>query len=268
MGNVFVKTSEWTVARMGGDGTGETGGRYRFVNNTFLLGASTNEAFAMQDSIESVEMHNNVFVQTGGSGASVYTDSDAVWKGGTQVLTGSGNWIQNGIQNVPQGFTGTLRGADAGFVKLATFDVEPTQKSPLVDAGVDAPASPAGHEFPNPLAAPLFVPPLRTLNKVGMASPRQSVGTIRYRSLRVRESGEHGSRREHGADGLRSGRGGRLGGRSRRGCGRWIRSEVRLESFGGRWLRLSRRRRTRPLSGSLHRRRRGAALGGSAPRIT
>src|SRR5204863_6896191 len=41
VGNVFVKTSTYQVARIGGDGTGQSFGRYRFVNNTFVLGTGT-----------------------------------------------------------------------------------------------------------------------------------------------------------------------------------------------------------------------------------
>jgi hypothetical protein len=37
VGNVLIKTSEWRIARIGGDGTGNTAGRYRFVNNTMIL---------------------------------------------------------------------------------------------------------------------------------------------------------------------------------------------------------------------------------------
>ena len=64
VGNVFIKNSEWRVARIGGDGTGNTSGRYRFVNNTMILGDASETAISMQETVESVELHNNVILGT------------------------------------------------------------------------------------------------------------------------------------------------------------------------------------------------------------
>ena len=178
VGNVFRKTSEWTIARMGGDGTGETGGRYRFANNTILLAASTKNAFYMQDSIESIELHDNVIVQIGGPGAQIYDDGDAAWKSGAPVIGGSNNWVQEGIGNVPTAWTGTVTGADPAFIDIGKLDLQLTEHSTLVDAGASTTASPAGFEFPSPQAVPAFVPPLHTLNVAGKASPREAIGAI------------------------------------------------------------------------------------------
>ena len=178
VGNVFRKTSEWTIARMGGDGTGATSGRYRFANNTFILAASTQNAFYMQDAIESIELSNNVFFQPGAPGAKIYDDGDAAWTSGAAVIRGSNNWVQEGLGNVPSAWSATITGADPGLFDVAQFDFQPKETSPLVDAGAATTASPPGFEFPSPLATPAFVPPLHTLNVVGMAAARQLVGTI------------------------------------------------------------------------------------------
>ena len=51
------------VIRVGGDGTGQTFGRYRFANNTIVLGQATTSAlFRVFDGIESIEMYGNAFL--------------------------------------------------------------------------------------------------------------------------------------------------------------------------------------------------------------
>jgi hypothetical protein len=108
----------------------------------------------------------------------VFDDGDAAWKSGSAVIGGSNNWVQEGIGNVPSGWTGTLGGADPAFLDLGGSDLQLTDHSTLVDAGGSATASVAGFDFPSPLAVPAFVPPLHTLNVAGKASPRELVGSI------------------------------------------------------------------------------------------
>ena len=67
VGNVFAKGgghSSFWIARIGGDGTGQTYGRYRFVHNTFVLASDSAGAFRVFDGIDSFEAHNNVFYKT------------------------------------------------------------------------------------------------------------------------------------------------------------------------------------------------------------
>lgn len=178
VGNVFRKRSEYMIARMGGDGTGETAGRYRFVNNTMILAPEGWAAFYMQHAIESVEMHNNVIYQMGGAVASVYDDSEAAWTSGAAVIGGSSNWVHEGIMNLPTAWGGTMRGADPGFVAVDALELVLAEGSPLQDTAAEAISSPPGFDFPSPLALPDFVPPLHTLNFFGMASTRQRIGPL------------------------------------------------------------------------------------------
>jgi hypothetical protein len=167
LGNVFWKRgtaakndSNFAVFRVGGDGTGESHGRYRFVNNTIIAG--TGAVFRCFDSLESVEMHNNVFHRPGG-GLNLTRVSDASWTQGHPVFAGSNNWITSGAVNVPAEWKGTLQGSDPGFASLAGRDLRPAAGSPLLNAGNAAPAGPDGFPFPNPLFPPAFCPPFQAL---------------------------------------------------------------------------------------------------------
>src|SRR5262249_47637114 len=56
VGNVFFKTNAKSdVVRIGGDGTSDTNGRYRFLNNTFILSTQTQGLIRANDGIESLE---------------------------------------------------------------------------------------------------------------------------------------------------------------------------------------------------------------------
>ena len=74
VGNVIVHTNAafGSVIRVGGDGTGQSKGRTRFVNNTFILASGTDSTvFRIFDGIQSVEMHNNVIDVTAGGTARI-----------------------------------------------------------------------------------------------------------------------------------------------------------------------------------------------------
>jgi hypothetical protein len=178
VGNVFVKTQGSFVARIGGDSEeGDTGGRYRFVNNTFILQDDSPAAIQAFARVESLEMHNNAFYRIGGGGVEVLEDDDAEWTAGEPILAGQANWVPT-ASAVPDGWTGTLTGADPGFSDIGGDDPRPTASSPLVDAGTSSPSSPAGHDFPDPLALPLAHPPLRALEAPGTAEERPVTGAI------------------------------------------------------------------------------------------
>ncbi|MBP7864493.1 MAG: FG-GAP repeat protein [Acidobacteria bacterium] len=193
VGNVIWKktipsgyTDYWYVARVGGDGTGDSYGRFRFVNNTILCGGRA--VFRIHYGIESVEMHNNVFWRVGGGPVTVFTEQDIDWRPGQRTIGGSGNWVPTGSSSIPAGWIGTLTGADPGFADLAGGDLSPAGGSPLLDHGTSSPASPPGYPFPNPLFPPAFLPDA-SAQAPGTAQPRAVDGAIDIGAF------EHGSLR-------------------------------------------------------------------------
>jgi MYXO-CTERM domain-containing protein len=178
VGNVFRKTGNHYMARFGGDGTGQTNGRYRFFGNTVILAPGSSAVFRLYDGIESVEMHDNVFYRAGGGGVQVIRDSDASWTTGHAVIAGSHNWVAAGSTEVPSSWTATLTGADPGFVAASARDFRPTAGSPLRGQGIINPASAPGFAFPSPLAAALSQPPLHRIEALGAALPRLAMGAV------------------------------------------------------------------------------------------
>lgn len=162
VGNVLRKTSGSFVVRIGGDGAGETNGRYRFVNNTIIANAATKTIFRLFDGLESVEMHNNVFVGVAGRSLTLLRDAEAKWAKGHAIIGGSNNWVPTGM-NTPAQWTNTRSGTNPGFVNASSFDYTPTPTSVLRNAGNEMPTSPAEAPFPNPSSLPLFVPPTRKI---------------------------------------------------------------------------------------------------------
>lgn len=178
VGNVlyqgYTSRSHYPI-RVGGDGTGQTFGRYRFVNNTIVLGnASTSAVFRVFDGIESVEMHNNALYRLGGSAVTVLNDSSARWKNGRQIA-GKNNWVTSGSSAIPSTWTGTKQAMNPGFTNVGARDLTPASGSGLRDAGASNLAGPTGYPFPSPLASPAYEPPRHAL---GAAVPRTLVGAI------------------------------------------------------------------------------------------
>ncbi|MCU0293206.1 MAG: right-handed parallel beta-helix repeat-containing protein, partial [Thermoanaerobaculaceae bacterium] len=174
VGNVLLKRNTFYVTRVGGDGTGETNGRYRFVNNTFLCGSSA--AFRIFDGIESIEMHNNVFHRDGGV-VTITRTVEASWVAGEQIA-GSKNWVLTGAASVPAQWTGTITGAGPGFTSLTGNDLRPAAGSPLLDQGSASPSGPPGYPFPGPLFPPAKHPPAHQPQAPGSAEARPAVGVI------------------------------------------------------------------------------------------
>lgn len=154
VGNVLIQRGDWMIGRFGGDGTADTSGRYRFAYNTVILGPSAT-GFWLRDGIESVAMHDNVFLAEGGS-PTLVDDGDAYWVSGPQ-LAGERNFVQAGL-TAPAFFTSTVTGDDPMLIDLAGGNLVPLEGSPLKDAGQPG-AGPAGFEIPSPLAVPTAVPP-------------------------------------------------------------------------------------------------------------
>lgn len=166
VGNVFVKRGAnegFAVVRFGGDGTGQSWGRYRFAFNTVLVASATGAVFRLFDGLESVEMHGNVFARRGGGAVNLVraAEGEVDWAAG-RAVAGTNNWVPAGSTNVPSEWTGTLAGADPGFVEpddLAALDLRPADAaSPLVDSAVAPPPAFSGHPFPAPLGTPLVSP--------------------------------------------------------------------------------------------------------------
>ncbi len=181
VGNVIYQgytTRSHPAIRIGGDGTGQTNGRYRFLNNTIVLGnATTSPVFRIFDGIDSVEMHNNVLFRLGGGAVNVFTDGDASWVSGRSIA-GKNNWVTSGSTAIPTTWTGTLQGTNPGFVDINAKNVRLASGSALANAGTSSPASASGHAFPSPLASTGFEPPLHALMAVGSAVRRVAVGAL------------------------------------------------------------------------------------------
>ena len=153
VGNVLRKTSTSFVARIGGDATGWSKGRYRFVNNTIITTTGSGAVFRLFDELESVEMHNNVIV-TNGTGAPNVMRAAAgefMWVNGA-TSPGSNNWVMTGATNVPTQWTGTVMGASPGLTNL-TSDPRPAAGSPVLGAGNASPAGPRRVCVPEPAVA-------------------------------------------------------------------------------------------------------------------
>jgi hypothetical protein len=155
VGNVLVhRRGDFRyAARVGGDATGESEGRYRFVSNTFVATGGTGYTiFRAFDRLESIEAVGNVMHRPGG--LQVLREAEAEWVGGARAVSGAANWITAG-SDVPGELAGGPSGADPGL----DGDLRPVAGSPLVDVGYAAPLVAA------------FEPPLAGLAAAGAARP-------------------------------------------------------------------------------------------------
>jgi len=172
VGNVLICRSDLPVVQIGHDGK-EYGsrGRYRIVNNTFLVSEKCPDAIQARSELESVEMHNNVFYRLGGGPVTLLAEDTAQWTKGGRICAGQNNWVPEGSACPPE-WRGTIVGRDPGFRNLAAFDLRPRPGSPLIGAGARKLESPVGYPFPQPFFPPAFLPPDRRAEAVGAARPR------------------------------------------------------------------------------------------------
>lgn len=182
VGNVIVHSSPLNpfgaVIRLGGDGTGESRGRYRLVNNTIVVTGGSNPTTVLRlfDGLESVEAHNNVIWRSSPGELRIERTVEAVWAAGGRRVAGSNNWINAAATQVPVEWTATLTGSAPAFVAAASHDYRPGPGSPLHGAGNPAPASPAAWPFPSPTLLPGFLPPQRAALAPGGERPRTAQG--------------------------------------------------------------------------------------------
>jgi hypothetical protein len=171
VGNVLIAVRNGRNVRIGGDGTGQSNGRYRFLNNTFVHRSNKPESqIHARFGIESVEMHNNVFFLLSGT---VFEDARAEWVGGVRRVSGAANWVHRAARGVPAEWVRTIAGTDPGCAALKADRLRPVAGSPLIGAGVRTTASPQGAPFPNPLAAAVHHPPEARQQPVGAAEVRE-----------------------------------------------------------------------------------------------
>ena len=176
VGNVIKKLRPGYVVRVGGDGSGESNGRYRFASNTIVIGPETRAVFRLFNGLESIEMHNNAFFREGGGGVRILVEDDVRWAEGRALLSGTHNWLPRGSTAIPGEWDHTIVGVDPGFVSMN--DLRPTATSPLVDAGSDVLPSPPRCAFPSPLAEAQSSPPVGKLEAPLAAAPRTRSGAI------------------------------------------------------------------------------------------
>jgi hypothetical protein len=178
VGNVIVQSGE-SCARIGGDTPGyPTNGRYRFVNNAFI-GTAQVDIIRTFNTIETLEMYNNVIYNTaGGSSIRLLNDNDGAWVHAPRSVIGSHNWVQTGATNVPPEWTATTGSSASPFVDANAKDFRPTSGGPLVNTGASSTPTLAAYPFPTPLFPPAFLPPQHALVALGAAVVRPTDGSI------------------------------------------------------------------------------------------
>lgn len=183
VGNVILHTEPFgAIMRFGGDATGQSYGRYRFVNNTVIRTNGSDDVpsvFRLFDGITAVEMHNNVFHRVGPSALRIFR-RDIVSGGvvGDPIVGGSNNWYDSGATSVPANWIGSVTGADPGLVSIAGYDLRPAAGSPLLDLANPVPSAGPDYAIAQPLFPPLRHPPLRALLAPGSAALRPIAGAL------------------------------------------------------------------------------------------
>ena len=174
--NVIKKLHPGYVVRVGGDGSGESNGRYRFASNTVVIGPDTRAVFRLFNGLESIEMHNNAFYREGGGGVRIMIEDDVHWAEGQPLVSGTHNWLPRGSTGIPRQWDHTLFGVDPGFV--SERDLRLAAGSPLIAAGSDVLPSPPRCAFPSPLVEARSSPPIGHLEAPLTAVSRGRLGAI------------------------------------------------------------------------------------------
>ncbi len=181
VGNVIVERGSSSAVRAGGDGTGSTRGRTRFVNNTIVLdssfGAQAKPVIRLDGDLESLELHNNLVAVVAGNESLqlIRENDDLTWIGAggkpklvvTHTNLGAGSTllrVVNGtvytLSNLPPASSGyrfeTTTSLMPGFVNassLQDLNLHLMPGSPLHGLGT-AVTNTAGYEIPWSLPFP------------------------------------------------------------------------------------------------------------------
>lgn len=177
VGNVIIASAPWSCARVGGDKPDAASyGRFRFVNNTFILNGPS-DAVRMHEGVNTIEFYNNVvYNNIPDENSKVFNEIEMNWLDGRQVK-GSNNWIQTGTNNIPPELTETIYGTNPRFVDAAASRFKLIATSPLINKGNPSPGTISNYPFLNPLISPAYYPPTRAL-QVKPAQKRPSDGAI------------------------------------------------------------------------------------------
>jgi hypothetical protein len=234
VGNIVVCNPSYACARIGGDGTGNSKGRFRFANNTFIQTGAGDIIRTFQD-VETLEMYNNVVYNTSAGGATrVLNDTDGSWVHGSRLVIGSNNFILTSATNIPTQLTATVTGSNPSFTNAASFNFTPATGSPLLNAGATSTPTVASYPFSNPLFPPISTPPSRAALLPGSATPRTSDGAIDIGAIEAGTVGGAGGAAggTTGAGGNITGAGGGIGG-STSGAGGKASGEGGIVNLGG-----------------------------------
>lgn len=182
VGNVIINDHN-ACARIGGDWVDyPTNGRYRFVNNTFVLtGTGRADVIRTFEVVETLEMYNNVIYRAGsGNNVRVLNDADGDWVHNPRSVLGANNWVVDGAGWVPASdeWDNTLRGSTSPFVDASAQDYRPDTLAQLFNAGVEATPTMEPYDFVDPLWPPAFHPPVQELIGIGTEEARVANGTI------------------------------------------------------------------------------------------
>jgi hypothetical protein len=167
VGNVLYKKSDFHAVRIGGDGTGDTAGRYRFVSNTFIM-AGSRGAIRLQDRVESIELYNNVFARSSDGPVRLFKDESIRLQ--QPLVIGASNWFPEGSDMHPA-LTGSKQGKTPGFVDISNADFRPSAASSLKGAGVRETPTNRAAPYEGALALPASEPPRQTVGPSLRARP-------------------------------------------------------------------------------------------------
>lgn len=178
VGNVVIQARN-ACARIGGDLEGyPTNGRYRFVNNTFILTAARGDVIRTFNTIETLEMYNNAVYAAGTGDFRILNDDYGAWVHTPRSVIGSNNRVISSATMVPVEWTSTTNGSTSPFVNATTKNYQPLSTGPLVNAGTSTLPTIAAYPFLRPLFPPLHHPPEAALIDTGSAQVRPTVGVI------------------------------------------------------------------------------------------
>jgi hypothetical protein len=186
VGNVILHTSDFSsVMRLGGDGTGQSNGRYRVVNNTIIRRNANNDTptiFRLFDGLESLEFYNNVIFREGSAGLTLARGVEAVWTTGSARIRGGNNWIKQGYvlnpTNLGVTLSGTLTGTDPGLTNLAANNFQPQAGSPMLNASTNTTSTSPDYNISNFLFPPINSPPPGAVITLGVPPTRPTNGVL------------------------------------------------------------------------------------------